>query len=246
LKVKYNLIEIKPNDKMYFISGNRNVNRQSVEKLKRSMEEWGVLTAITVMKSKRKYYVIDGQHRYTAAKELGYVIPAIVVPRESVEVIIDLNTLQKNWSLEDYANYYSESDDKVVSSHYSFLKNIREQGGLNYTALIRIFTTCSLSKFKKGEMVIDDAEFGFDFIEQLSDISEFVPFAENSRFIDAFVKIARNENYSHSRMMRKLELNDKKGKYPMDGESKPSSYGRLMQEIYNMSQSTNLVMFYKW
>ena len=246
MKTKYNLIELKPNDNVHFIMGNRDVNRSSVNKLKESMEKWGVLTAITVTKYRKRYFIVDGQHRFTAAKELGFIMPAIVVPKESLNVIIDLNTIQKNWSLQDYANFFSTNDDKELAGQYTTLKEILETTGLNYTALIRIFSKKGLPAFKRGELELDDMEFGWKFIGHLAEMEEYVPFAKHARFIDAYVKIVRNENYSHKRMMRKLKLNHKRGTYNMDARNKPNSFGKLMENIYNMNQSQNLVMFHRW
>ena len=244
--MSYVLVELNPKDKVHFITGNREVNRSTVAKLKESMKKWGILTAITVTSYRRKYFIVDGQHRYTAAKELGMVIPAIVVPKDSLNVIIDLNTIQKNWSLSNYVDFFASNDDKELAYPYKTLKDIHEKSGLNYTALCRIYSKGGLTSFKKGNLELDNMDFAHTFISYLAEIAPYVPFARSARFIDGYIRIVKNENYSHKRMMNKLKLNEKRQKYSMDGENKPSSYGRLMQDIYNLNQSKNLVMFHKW
>lgn len=244
--MSYVLVELNPTDKVHFITGNREVNRSTVAKLKESMKKWGILTAITVTSYRRKYFIVDGQHRYTAAKELGMVIPAIVVPKDSLNVIIDLNTIQKNWSLSNYVDFFASNDDKELAYPYKTLKDIHEKSGLNYTALCRIYSKGGLTSFKKGNLELDNMDFAHTFISYLAEIAPYVPFARSARFIDGYIRIVKNENYSHKRMMNKLKLNEKRQKYSMDGENKPSSYGRLMQDIYNLNQSKNLVMFHKW
>ena len=246
MKVNYKLVEIKPADKIGFITGNRTVNRSIVNKLKESMTRWGILTAITVTKYGNRYFLVDGQHRYTAAKELGMVIPAIVVPKESLKVIIDLNTIQKNWSLNNYVDFFASNDDKVLAEPYKTLQNIYNTSGLNYTALCRIYSKGGMVSFKKGELELDNMEFAETFISYLVDILPYVSFAKNARFIDAYIRIVKNENYSHRRMLKKLQVNDKRKTFDMSGESKPNSYGKLMEDIYNSSQSRNLVMFHRW
>ena len=246
MKSEYTLIEIKPKDKIGYITGNREVNASSVAKLKTSMERWGILTTITVTKYRNKYFIIDGQHRHAAAKELGLILPAIVVPRDSLNVIIDLNTIQKNWSLDNYVDFFASNVDKDLAEPYEILKDIHVESGLNYTALCRIYSKGGLTAFKRGELELDNMEFAFSFINYLAEIAPYVPFAKSARFIDGYIRIVKNENYSHTRMITKLKLNEKRQKYSMDGESKPSSYGRLMQDIYNLNQSKNLVMFHKW
>lgn len=246
MSISYKLVEIKPTDKVSFLLGNRDVNDKMVGKIMKSMAEYGILTCITVTKYNGRYFVIDGQHRYSAAKKLGANIPAIVIPRQAINVIIDLNTIQKNWGLEDFADFFATNDDKNLARPYATLKQIKEQTALNYTALVKIYSTSSMAKFKRGELVLDNFDFAERFMGYLVDISEYVPFYDNARFILGYVYIAQHEQYDHERMMAKLKLNDKKRKFPLDGESKPSSYGRLMQDIYNMHQKNDLVMFRKW
>lgn len=246
MSIKYKLVEIKPTDKVSFLRGNREVNDKMVGKIMKSMAEYGILTCITVTKYNSRYFIIDGQHRYSAAKRMGLSIPAIVIPRQAINVIIDLNTIQKNWGLDDYADFFATNDDKDLALPYATLRQIREQTGINYTALVKIYSTCSMAKFKRGELVLDNFDFAERFMSYLVDISNYVPFFDNARFILGYIHIAQHEHYEHDRMMAKLKLNHKKQKYPMDGESKPTSYGRLMQDIYNMHQTKDLVMFRKW
>jgi len=246
LKINYELVEIKPKDKVAYITGNRNINRAMVDKLKTSMEKWGILTAITVTKYRKRYFIVDGQHRHTAAKELDMIIPAIVVPKESLKVIIDLNTIQKNWSLNNYVDFFALNDDKELAEPYRIIQEIYNTSGLNYTALCRIYSKGGMVAFKKGDLELDNMEFAHTFILYLTEILPYVPFAKNARFIDAYIRIVKNENYSHRRMMNKLILNDRRKTFDMSGESKPSSYGKLMEDIYNSSQSRNLVMFHRW
>lgn len=246
MTVKYKLVEIKPTDKVSFLKGNREVNEKMVGKIMKSMAEYGILTCITATKYNGRYFIIDGQHRFSAAKKLGASIPAIIIPRQAINVIVDLNTIQKNWGLDDYADFFASNDDKDLALPYATLKQIREQTGLNYTALVKIYSTVSMAKFKRGELVLDSFDFAERFMGYLMDISDYVPFFNNARFILGYIHIAKHEQYSHERMMAKLKLNDKKKKYLLDGESKPTSYGRLMQDIYNMHQKNDLVMFRKW
>ena len=246
MKIDYTLVEIKPNDKIGYITGNREVSRAIVNKLKTSMEKWGILTAITVTKHNKRYFIVDGQHRHTAANELNMVIPAIVVPKESLKVIIDLNTIQKNWSINNYVDFFALNDDKELAKPYQIIQGIYNRSGLNYTALCRIYSKGGMTSFKKGNLELDNMEFAENFITYLSDILPYVPFAKNARFIDAYIRIVKNENYSHRRMLKKLQVNDRRKTFDMSGESKPSSYGKLMEDIYNSSQSRNLVMFHRW
>ena len=52
-------------------SSNRDANPQHVEKLKKSIQEIGLITPIQVDKD---FVIVDGQHRFHALKSLGYPI----------------------------------------------------------------------------------------------------------------------------------------------------------------------------
>ncbi len=237
--------EIGPDDKnIRFIGGNRQVDAKIVAKLKGSMVEHGVLSAITVMAKKKNYHIVDGQHRYTAAKELGYSIPAIVITEGDVEAIKDMNTIQKSWSLANFADFYAEmSVDEEVGQSYHILKETQETTALTYSALLHIHGN-SISKFKKGLFLIKDKDFVDKVVGYIQDIKPFVPFADLARFIDAYVRIVKHESYEHGRMMDKLNLEHR---IAIDKKANPAGYGRLMQDIYNYhSTQKNLVMFANW
>lgn len=65
-------------DMFEFITANRSINRSHVNKLKKSLSEYGFLSSqpITVSNDMK---IIDGQHRFIACKEMGIPINYQVV-----------------------------------------------------------------------------------------------------------------------------------------------------------------------
>ena len=61
---------------------------------------------IITLYSQGKYWIIDGQNRFTACKELGLPIYYTVVQDGREADIMALNISQKNWSSKDYFKYY--------------------------------------------------------------------------------------------------------------------------------------------
>jgi len=85
--------------------GNRQINKLHVKRLKESMSEEFIPMPIIV---NEKNEIIDGQHRFTAAKELGLDIPFIKVNKLGKNQIHRLNTNSKNWNGKDYLYDYCE------------------------------------------------------------------------------------------------------------------------------------------
>jgi len=227
----WNIIEIGPHDEnIRFIGGNRSVDPKIVKKLKASMTEHGVLSAITVMKKRKNFHIVDGQHRYTAAKELEYSMPAIVISNGDVEAIKDMNTIQKSWSLTNFADFYAEmSPEESTQEAYVELKETQETTTLNYSALLHIHGS-TIGRFKKGLFVIKDREFADKVISHIQDILPYVPFADLARFIDAYARMVKHESYNHEHMLHKLEVYTGLENPPIDIDKKanPAGYGRLM------------------
>lgn len=92
-------------EKFKMLDYNRTLNRIQIEKLKNSITKHGYLSSNPIIVDE-DMNVIDGQHRYIACKEMGLPIVYEVVD-DSNNMIIDLNTTQKKWCLEDYVNYYA-------------------------------------------------------------------------------------------------------------------------------------------
>ena len=101
------------------LEGNRCVNKLHVRRLKESFKDAYLLSPIVV---NQHFQIIDGQHRFEAAKEMKLPINFIVCNDYSLKEVQLLNTNMKNWKKEDYLTAYRdwETDRKSTrlnSSH---------------------------------------------------------------------------------------------------------------------------------
>ena len=224
--------------------GNRDINKSHVNSLKESMKEHGVLSAVTVMKTGKSYTLLDGHHRWQAAKSLGYSVPAIVVGKDSSVAVVAMNNVQKNWTLRDYTKYYSTSGDRETREAYQELISYHNETGLNYSCLTWVLGRQPVKKFKEGNFRPTKLVFAKAFFAYLKDIEEYVPFTTHSKFVMGFVDIASNPKYNHKRMMSKLK---QKHNIVIEAKSTPNTFGKLMNELYNYKvHKDNLVMFKNW
>ena len=93
-------------DRYKFNSLQRKIKESHVKELMESMRLHGFLTnkAISV---NEKNEIIDGHHRYLAAKNLGFPILVQVSKGLNEASIIQANQLQDNWDKHDFTNTYA-------------------------------------------------------------------------------------------------------------------------------------------
>ena len=114
-----------------FINANRIPKGCDVNKIKASIELKNALHLKVIIayydKETNTLYLIDGQHRYMAAKALGTPIHVKVTETYDPMWMSVLNCNQKNWTLTDYANMYIQDSDPKVSYIYSkFMDNLAQ------------------------------------------------------------------------------------------------------------------------
>jgi ParB family chromosome partitioning protein len=81
-----------PMTKLEVISHQRKASDAHVKRVAGSIERVGFLAPVVVVERDGGYLVIDGQHRFLAAKELGLRrIPAVIAPRDVARRMITLN-----------------------------------------------------------------------------------------------------------------------------------------------------------
>ena len=126
-----------------FINANRIPKGCDVNKLKASIELKNALHLKVIIayydKETNTLYLIDGQHRYMAAKALGLPIHVKVTDTYDPMWMSVLNCNQKNWTLKDYAHMYIQDSDPKVSYIYSKFMDYLAQYNITPGLLIALF-----------------------------------------------------------------------------------------------------------
>lgn len=84
-----------PTTQFNFYKSNREINKRNLKKVTNSIKIFGQLCPILVTSDG---YILDGQHRYLALKELGCEIWYTVNTEKGKEVIEEMNNIHKHWS----------------------------------------------------------------------------------------------------------------------------------------------------
>lgn len=106
-----------------FIHVNRNISRDHVNHLKKAIMANNMLHAKPIVVD-QQYNIIDGQHRFIAARELNLKIYYAIVDGFE-EDIISLNANQRSWQTIDYVQYYAK---KGIDSYKRALDLINRYG----------------------------------------------------------------------------------------------------------------------
>jgi len=226
------------------LKGNRYVNNLHVKRLKNSFRESYLLSPIIV---NQHYEIIDGQHRFVAAKEMGLPINFIVCDDYSLKEVQILNTNMKNWKKEDYLkafcdlgypeylrfrNFMREFPDFGIASSEAILTN--HLGSVNkYDSELRSKTnkngSYGINYFQEGNLVIPDYQKSVDNAEKIMMIKPYFQRFNNRTFVAAMLGIFRIKDYNHAKLLSKLKNNPT----VLQPCQNVSQYKLLIEDVYN-------------
>lgn len=217
-----------------FTGENRVVDRKHVSKLKASISEENRLHVCPIVVN-TKGELIDGQHRLTAAMELGLdKVPCLVV-LEHTDAAAAINQNMKNWSGPDFAHYWAKKGLKDYVDFLAFVKRT----GTTFSVAISLLTgemrsERHLVNFKKGLFRIRKVEQGdwITYVERfVARTEEFRPFLKDGyrdrSFILAFWHVFNSTSYNHEHMMKKVEM------VGLTRKATQEDYRQQLEDVYN-------------
>ena len=221
---------------------NRDVIASHGNKLAKSMRFMGNIRPIVITKMKYKsgsykFYVIDGQHAYTALKSLGVPeIPVVEVPVKSLESLVEtialLNSSSKSWTLKDYVIAWSN-----IHEDYNVLNNLYEKYDMELSIIAAIATGNTVANASPGTSLIKTGRFRILNVEQteqkLSDINEILNSlprmdrAANRYFILSLLNVFNEITYtrrSHKQLLKYVEGNRETLKFALNNVNELKEY----------------------
>lgn len=196
-------------NRFMYMGGNRSVDIKHVKELEAQMERNREMFASLPILINESWYIVDGQHRFEAAKALG--LPVYYVMQKGVGLgdARQLNIAQKRWSLLDFAQSYADS------------------GRIDYIELLRINSKYpripvsmvaeylagargggrTADRFRRGEFQILDKEDGIACLDVLNDVIEVLGRPASGAFASALWKVLHHENFDDHTFVRKLKEN---------------------------------------
>jgi hypothetical protein len=170
--------------KFTFSKENREIKIKKISEIKESMKKFGFIPGRPVLITKEGV-IIDGQHRFLAAKDLDIDVEFEILEGDYIEKMIQLNCTQSNWTLEDYINSYAIQN---IDCYRKLLK-FQEKYDLSMSSAIAILFGAGIksSDIRKGDniKIKSNAEAVAEFILNCNTIA----YNKDHKFIRAIVNV---------------------------------------------------------
>lgn len=230
--------------KFKFLIDNRQTARTHINKLKEAITRKPEILEVQPILVNEKYEIIDGQHRFVAASELGLPITYNMVHGIGIETAREMNVLQRGWTLDDYAISYAKAGNL---QYKAFNKYRREHPGISGTVLITIMSGKEIgnlsSDFRNGKFVIkrdtEDTEWILKELEEIKEITGHeIPLTKP--FVTALLTSIENEEFVYAEFKKNLRRKpDMFRRTPVIRDGL-----RLIEDLYNYQKSTNTIRLY--
>lgn len=239
-----------------FLDGNRPPNPQHIKRLAASIKQYGML--INPILVNEHHEIIDGQHRYLAAKKMNASVYYIIVRGYDLEQVHTLNMNQKNWTVKDFLHGYADMGLK----DYIILRNFwQKHNWLRITDAIALcsnvtfgpdFTRSSKvnksgrienrkKDFKAGTWTVGDMQLAETNVLKIKSIEPFFADGYNdTQFIGTMLTLFKNDNYNHEKFIQKLKLQ----KTALTKCAKREQYKLLIEDIYNYKSRVKVNLRY--
>ena len=215
------------------------INRDHVNLLKKSIGVRNLLEFRPIVVN-GDMEILDGQHRFLAARELDLDIYYNVEKSLKGEDILLLNT-SKSWNSADYLNYYVKNGYE----HYISLQTFIKKHGLSIKVALNITMGESLTNYKKykegayvftEKLVDENLDICWDTINYIKRMNGFSPYTYSARFWKALLKLVRHHNFDPAKWRANIERMVER----FGVRAGTNEYLRMMMEIHNWKNSTKL------
>lgn len=223
------------------IDGNRDRDFLHFNRLKKSMSENYLFTVIIV---NEKYEIIDGQHRFGVAKELGLPLHYIICEGYGLKEVHILNQNSKNWSIDDYMEGYC----RLGYKDYVIYKNFKEQYRIGHSVTMGLLSNWSsisnnelVRTFASGNFKIKSLDWAEKNIEKILMLEPYYQNVRRRTFIGAMLGLFKNPNFEFTEFLQKLKIQPTA---LQDCTSIPN-YRILIEEIYNYRRRDKVNLRYE-
>lgn len=216
---------------------NRPISNSHVERLKESIQRKNRLdrNPIDVDDTGR---ILDGQHRYEAAKELGVPIYFRITEMDMTDVPHE-NRAQRSWKPDDFVNYFAESGNQDYRTLRRFM-NRNDHLSLSFCAEILGASSRNgmLQAIRRGEFEVDDVDYAQMIADRIKDFYDLgYEFTNKKSFCRSIKRLSESDNYDHDRMIRKAH------KLGLNHQANTQDYLHQFERTYNHGKTDRVQLF---
>jgi hypothetical protein len=189
-----------------------------------------------------RYLIVDGQHRFQAAKNLGIAFYFIIDDDLDIETVRHMARTMRKWSLDDYVT----SQVRQGNDDYVRLRRLRMKSGMNWEAFMRggwaDYRAVRIEVIKgKFQLTTRREEQIEEFLSRFEMFKKIFPEGWYHRhFVAACALIFSHPKYSHEQFCDRLEYQSTLLVRCPD----TAEYVKLLNRIYNYrSHKENVLDF---
>jgi hypothetical protein len=236
-------------EKFKTLMGNRKTSEVHIKRLTNSFKVSYLFSPILI---NEKWEIIDGQHRFLAAKELNLPINYIIVEGYGLNEVQILNTNSANWKKEDYLKAYCDLGVTPYLQLREFMNHFPDFGIAVCEQLVTNNVGGSNNKnqmskshlkvknFQEGRLSIPDLNQSYENAEKVMMFKPYYEGYNRSIFVAALIGIFKNENYNHAEMLSKLAQQQS----CLTHCTNVTQYKLLIEEIYNFRRREKVNLRY--
>lgn len=222
-------------DDFIFIQGNRPLNRKKIEGMKADiLNGLNLLPYCPVIVNEKdgKFILIDGQHRYTTAKELELPVYFIASDNITLNQIATMNSKQDKWKESDFMNCYIQ----LGNEHYITLKEMCQKYkiGISIVAELLMYGNYKKRKetiidFKEGRFTASFKELAIEILDLATSLFNRYVFYADRNLIVAIQMIKDKGLCDFNVLHEKL----KSSPMLMDRQNSAKEYIYNIERVYN-------------
>ncbi len=207
---------------------NRRLNYNKIVKLGEAMKKKNLLPIFPIVVN-LKMEILDGQHRFEAAKRAKATISYIISDQKyDIENVADSNNFQSHWLLSDFVNYFAKEN----KPDYISLQVLAKKYNIGVATIANLSGNRNVFQdIKTGNFIFPDLNEMKDLLSHAKTIGlEFAfPFWNSRPFLRALRHIIKVHDYNKMRMGQKIQANRKL----LVKCHEADAYIRVLEEIYN-------------
>jgi len=221
-----------------FVTGNREINRSHVNRLKekisrRDLKEIPILVGSPDKKG--VYPIFDGQHRFVARKELNKVIRFYQAANMRPDDISSINTDTSNWVSKNFLHKFVEKGNE----DYIYYRDFMEKNGLQnkFSVATTILNNCYRREraqeqdFDNGLFKVVNKQESEDTINYINKILSEIDSSKckNSFFYYALLHTLDHAGFNREHFYKKVQKLSAKFK----GATNSQEWVDIMDRVYN-------------
>lgn len=227
--------------KFRFLIDNRDTSRKHINKLKDAIRSNPEILEVQPILVNENMEIIDGQHRFTAASELGLPIHYTQVKGLDMNTARSMNVLQRKWTFDDYVRSFAKAGNlnyKAFMVYQHDYPLIRNNALIVY--LVGYQQHGILVKFRRGDFVIEqDQEDIEELLTKASKIAETIVIPFSQPLAMALLMCIKNDDFDYDRFLAKLEENPK----AIQRGGVKKDYLRQIEDVYNRNAKIVVRLF---